>query len=384
MQIDNYKNWYKTHKEKTLFHRYIFSKNIVDLLDNLPSVFNVETLGKSVLNEDIFSVTFGNGSKKILMWSQMHGNESTTTKAIFDVFNTFSVSKTNLKSILEACTIKIIPILNVDGAKLYTRLNANTIDLNRDAQNLSQPESRVLRQVFDDFKPDFCFNLHGQRTIFGVGNSGKPATVSFLAPSQDENTSVTTTRKIAMSIIVKLNTMLQSQIPNQVGIYDDAFNINCVGDTFQSLNVPSVLFEAGHFTNDYEREQTRFYIYQSLLTALFCIADDSFNDVDYKHYFNIPENKKNFYDIIIRNANVLKNGVEAVLDIAIQYQEKLIDNRVHFVPKVEKISDLSLYFGHKEIDADKKPVLSNSNKSIYEGYENDFVIIGNERFSLIL
>ena len=384
MQIDNYKNWFKTYKEKTLFHRYIYSKNMVELLENLPSFFSVETIGKSVLNEAIFSVTFGTGSKKILMWSQMHGNESTTTKALFDVFNTFSASETNLKSILEACTIKIIPILNVDGAKAYTRLNANNIDLNRDAQDLSQPESIALRNLFDAFKPNYCFNLHGQRTIFGTGNSGKPATVSFLAPSQDENTSITPTRKIAMSIIAKMNTILQSQIPNQIGIYDDAFNINCVGDTFQSLNVPTVLFEAGHFANDYEREQTRLYIYQSLLTALFCVAEDSFNDESYNHYLDIPENKKSFYDIIIRNAKVIKNGVGKVLDIAIQYQEKLIDNSVQFVPKVEKIADLSLYFGHKEFDAEMKSVLTNSNKSVYEGYENDFVIINNERFSFIL
>ena len=49
--------------------------------------------------------------------------------------------------ILKACTLYIIPILNPDGAKAYTRLNANEVDLNRDAQDLSQPESKVLRAV---------------------------------------------------------------------------------------------------------------------------------------------------------------------------------------------------------------------------------------------
>src|SRR5690606_13406057 len=116
----------------------------------------------------------------IMLWSQMHGNETTTTKALFDVLNTFKTQN----SILDACTILIIPILNPDGAEVYTRLNANNVDLNRDAQNLSQPESRVLRDCFNRFKPNFCFNLHGQRTIFSVDNTSQSATVSFLSPAE--------------------------------------------------------------------------------------------------------------------------------------------------------------------------------------------------------
>ena len=85
-------------------------------------------------------------------------------------------------------------------------------------------------------------------SLFSAGNTNHPATVSFLAPAQDEACTVTENRKVAMEIIAVMNSYLQKQIPNQVGIYDDAFNLNCVGDTFQSLNIPTLLFEAGHFT----------------------------------------------------------------------------------------------------------------------------------------
>ena len=60
-----------------------------------------------------------------------------------------------------------------------------------------------------------------------------------------------------MEVIAVMNDALQNIIPNQVGVYDDAFNLNCVGDTFQSENVPTILFEAGHYANDYAREKTR-------------------------------------------------------------------------------------------------------------------------------
>jgi murein tripeptide amidase MpaA len=54
-------------------------------------------------------------------------------------------------------------MLNPDGADMYTRLNANEVDLNRDSQNLTQPESKVLREIFDLFQPHYCFNLHDQQ-----------------------------------------------------------------------------------------------------------------------------------------------------------------------------------------------------------------------------
>jgi len=244
MQLEVIKNLFLKHKESRLSNRYITNKNIKPLLDNLSDLFHVEIIGKSVLEHPIYGVKMGTGEKKILMWSQMHGNESTTTKAVFDLFNALLEPNSDLQYILEACTLYVIPILNPDGALAYTRINANQVDLNRDAQNLTQPESRVLRRVFESLKPDFCYNLHGQRTIFSAGTSRYSATVSFLAPAQDKDCTITPNRMVAMEVIGVMNAMLQTVIPNQIGVYDDAFNLNCVGDTFQTENVPTILFEA--------------------------------------------------------------------------------------------------------------------------------------------
>src|SRR5690606_1881789 len=200
---------------------------------------------------------------------------------------------------------------------------------NRDAQLRTQPESHVLRTVFDDFKPDFCYNLHGQRTIFSAGKTNKPATVSFLAPAQDEMCTVTPNRKIAMEVIGKMNDMLQEVIPSQVGVYDDAFNLNCVGDTFQSENVPTMLLEAGHLKDDYARDITREYIYISLLTSLDYISKVDVDGNFYNPYFDIPKNDKCFLDIIIRNAKFDSE----LKDIGIHYQDRLIDGAVSFIPK---------------------------------------------------
>lgn len=364
-------------KEKTLFGRYICNDHVLPLLDNLKSVFRVTEIGRSVLNKPIYAIELGNGPKRILMWSQMHGNESTTTKAVFDLLNLLSQSNMDSDAILNSCSIAIIPILNPDGAEQYTRVNANEVDLNRDAVNLSQPESVVLRDYYNKYQPHFCFNLHGQRTIFGVGDTGKSATVSFLSPAADPERTVNTTRKVAMELISAMNDELQRVIPGQVGIYDDSFNINCVGDTFQNLGTPTVLFEAGHYDDDYNREETRYFIFLSLLRALSYISENEVQGDRSEGYFSIPNNEKNFFDIIIRN---VMDGPE--FDIGIQYREKLDQNTIKFIPKVEKISNLSKFFAHKVFNANKHKVLSAKGTLISEGIEIDFVEINSKKFSL--
>jgi len=382
MQLDQLKSLYKSHKELHLQQRYIYTKHILELLDNTSSVSKIEVIGKSVCEENIYSITIGSGKKKILMWSQMHGNESTTTKAIFDLLNVLSNENEISEGIINACTIKIIPILNPDGAKAYTRLNANEIDLNRDAQDLSQPESLVLNTCFNSFKPDYCFNLHGQRTIFSAGKYNKPATISFLAPAQDADCRVTSNRKQAMEIITVMNDMLQKQIPNQIGIYDDAFNLNCVGDTFQSHNIPTILFEAGHFKNDYHRVQVREFVFQSLVISLDYISNNDVKGDHFSAYFDIPKNEKLFFDLIIRNAKVV--GQDKLIDITFQYEEILKDETINFIPKVEKFSNTDQFFAHQEFNANGSTISTHNNEPIFEGYSNVFVLMNNEELSLSL
>jgi len=376
------KQLFYRYKEGAIRHRYITNNHIEPLLKKLDSNFVVTIAGYSVNKLPIYGIKMGSGNKKVLIWSQMHGNESTTTKSIFDIFN--SLSDSRLSYVLKSCTLLIIPILNPDGALAYTRQNANHIDLNRDAQNISQPESIVLRKVFDDFQPNICFNLHGQRTIFSSGSTNTSATISFLSPSQDEECTVTETRKIAMEVIATMNDVLQEYIPNQVGRYDDAFNINCVGDSFQSENVPTILFEAGHSIKDYSREVTRKYIYMSLLSALITIASNDALGLNYSTYFNIPENKKLFYDIIIRNAKIVEKENECILDIAIQFDEVLANNKVNFQPKIKDFGDLSKFYGHKTIDANKQLIKLANGSPLKVGSQIDFVLIDNKLFSLKL
>lgn len=144
---------------KYLYHpikgRYVILEQIVTFLKSLHSDFAIKEIGKSELGKTITSITFGYGKIKILIWSQMHGNESTSTKGLIDFLNYCKMEPNFFSFIQEKFMICIIPMLNPDGAQLYTRENANKVDLNRDALECTQKESLILRQMVHEFQPDY-------------------------------------------------------------------------------------------------------------------------------------------------------------------------------------------------------------------------------------
>ena len=330
-------------KETALFGRWIRLKDIAPILLNHQKKIEVQEIGFSEQQRSIYRIKVGNGKKKILIWSQMHGNESTGTKAVFDLLNTLGLnSEPCIEKILTECTLYIIPMLNPDGSEVYTRVNANKVDLNRDAVDRTAVESKLLRSVLDSIQPDFCFNLHDQRTIFGVEGSKHPATISFLAPSEEVSRALTLGRKQTMNVIVAMNKVLQQVIPSAVGRYTDEFYPTATGDTFQKLGYNTILIEAGHFPNDYEREVTRKYNFFALVQGIYHIAS---NDVfeAYEEYFNIPNNIQNFYDVIHRYPTSQKK------DVAFQYEEKIINNQLVFDLQKVADNDLKSYLSHNEI-----------------------------------
>lgn len=344
---------YNLYKVEGISGRYIHNTHLETFFAQLSPAFKHVELGHSVEGRLIKGLHFGTGSFKILMWSQMHGNESTTTKALVDLINFLDSNTSEAQEIAAKFSLFIIPILNPDGAFNYTRINANEIDLNRDSVDLSQPESKILRAQIDGFTPDLCLNLHDQRTIFGTTGFKKPATVSFLSPSYNESRDINSVRTLAMQLIACMNEDLQNFIPNQVGRFDDGFNINCIGDMCTNLNIPTILFEAGHFGGDYQREETRKYIFYSYISLFNALLSKDYVNKEIADYLRIPENTKSFFDILYKNFQLNVGGLKKSFNFAIQFQEKLIENDITFVAKIAQIDNLDDFHGHLEYDMGK-------------------------------
>lgn len=336
------------YKEESIQGRYINMEAILPCFSKVscPLIH----IGDSVEGIGINAFKLGKGGKKVLMWSQMHGNESTTTKAVWDLVNFLQSDDSLAQNILRECSLMIVPMLNPDGAKIYTRENINKVDLNRDAKNLTQPESIALRDLFESFQPDFCFNLHDQRTLFSAGKANKSAIVSFLSPASNQERHITPPREVAMKLIVGMNAMLQKHIPGQVGRYDDGFNDNCIGDTFQMLNVPTILFESGHYPEDYEREKTRELIFLSIIEALKIIANNEIDTYKTGDYFSVPGNQKLFFDVIIKNPELVDPEIEPGQKVGIRYKEVLDVDKIIFKPEIAEIGLLEGFYGHQTIE----------------------------------
>lgn len=340
MILELKKNYSKI-KDNSVLDRYLPYNKLVESLEKHFDL-NKRVLGLSEKGLDIIGIEIGTGPIKVLVWSQMHGNESTSTKAVLDLINYFDFDN----SFFSNLRLLIIPMLNPDGSNVYTRENASGVDLNRDFQNLSQSESQVLVNTFEDFKPDYCFNLHDQRTIFNLGDKPNTATISFLSPAQDEEKTNTLNRKISMEIIYDVSKSLNLLINNKIGRFSDDFNLNCAGDYFQSKGVPTILFESGHYHGDYKREITREIVFYAIVLSLKIISNNNISGDRYNNYFEIPLNNKLFFDVIIRNM-IIDNEIK---DVSFQYLEKLdlINQKILFYPQVSQIGDLDNYFGHYE------------------------------------
>ncbi|MCX8107128.1 MAG: M14 family zinc carboxypeptidase [Ignavibacterium album] len=348
---------YEFFKEKSLQNRFFKHSDVVRLITNLKkkNLFEVKVAGKSFEGREIFLLSVGSGTKKIFLWSQMHGDEPTATMALFDIFNFFSDTtqyQDVKKLILEKTKIYFMPMVNPDGAEVFKRRNALSIDLNRDASRLQTPEAKILMTVFDSLKADFGFNLHDQNHRYSAGNSFKSAAISFLAPPINYEKEVDEVRLNAIKLIGSLFKMLNKYVPGHIAKYSDDYEPRAFGDTFQRKGTSTILVESGGWQNDPEKQFIRKLNFILLLSALKQIAENSFVQTSESVYESIPFNEEKMFDVLLRNITFEKNGTEIKIDIGINFEEVLAEDKktVYKKASIEDIGDLSVFFAYQDID----------------------------------
>lgn len=353
---------HETYKEKTFIHRRFKHKDIVPLLNALSEPLSVTQVGKSMEKRAIYQVKAGTGSAKVLLWSQMHGDEATATMALFDIFNFLQAKDDGFDSlrntILANTSLYFVPMLNPDGAERFQRRTATEIDMNRDALRLQTPEGCLLKSLQQELKPLVGFNLHDQNPRYSVGKTGKQAVLSFLATAYDKDRNVNDVRQRSMQLIVGLNRVLQQFVPGQIARYDDEFEPRAFGDNIQKWGTTLVLIESGGYKGDSEKMVIRQLNFVAILSALTAIADSSYQTENaaeqvIAQYQSIPENSRALFDVLIRNVTTLQKGKPVIVDVGIDHHEVNTDGAESFFYKstVEDIGDLSTFHGLDEIDA---------------------------------
>lgn len=349
MNIKSILDHYFDFEEKTLTNRFFKHTDLLPLLNQLPIEFKVEQLGISVNGKSINAVKWGKGETKVMLWSQMHGDEATGTMALFDLFNFLQKKNDVVKLLHENCELLIIPMVNPDGAEMFTRRNAQQIDINRDFLQTATPEAKILRQAREDFSPHFGFNLHDQTTLWSVDVTRKPATLSFLAPAFDKELSINQVRKNAMLVIADSYHALQEMLPGHIGLFDDEYEPRAFGDNFQKAGTATILIEAGGYQNDTEKQQIRQYYFGAMLSGLMSIAKKTYAQQDIAHYFSIPKNNKQIFHCLIHNLRL--NNVN--VSVGINYDEfPTADGySTYKTYSIQDIGDLSFCDAYQVFDA---------------------------------
>jgi hypothetical protein len=114
-----------------------------------------------------------------------------------------------------------------------------------------------------------------------------------------------------------------------------------------------LLFEAGHFPNDYQREETRKYVFMALVSSFTILSENDIVSNGINKYLNISQNKVVFYDLMYKNIRINYDGIEKITNFAAQYKEELVDGQICFNAYISQIGDLENHFGHVEYDAEE-------------------------------
>ena len=283
-----------------------------------------ETIGRSILGRDIRAVTFGNGPTRVLLWSQMHGDEATATMAVADLFRFFAEGTSNSlhQRLARELTVVFVPMLNPDGAELFQRQNAIGIDVNRDARRLVTPEARALKSLRDRIDPHFGFNLHDQSARTRAGRNGPASGIALLPPAYDEPKSYNDVRARARLVAAALAQLFTYEIPGRVAKYDDDFNPRAFGDLMQQWGTSTVLIESGALPDDPQKQRLRALNAAAILVALDAIATGGYARADPDWYERLPFNAGGAHDLLVRGGRlVLGDDTPTLVDLAINYED---------------------------------------------------------------
>ncbi|MEO6236477.1 MAG: M14 family zinc carboxypeptidase [Vicinamibacterales bacterium] len=344
-----------------------------------PGRFAFERVGASLEGRSINMITTGSGPFRVLLWSQMHGDEPTATAALFDVFDYLRRhgSDPAVQRMLSALTLYVVPMLNPDGAERFQRRNAQGIDINRDALGQQTPEGQLLKSLRDRFNPEVGFNLHNQGWNTSVGDPPKPASISLLSVAYDKDRSENAGRTLTKKLCAVIRDALEPFASGQIGRYDDEFEVRAFGDNLTLWGTPVVLIETGPFPAAEPDPLLVRLNFIGIVSALDALATGNVDKADPKRYEALPMNESKGLYILVKNATVLSGtgirGFTADIGISANRRVRLVDGRrqIQIQANIADLGDLRTYGALRTIDATGLMAAPLWDPALREGQEVD-------------
>ena len=322
---------------------------LLPVLERAPDRFRVTETGRSIEGRPLRRIDFGQGDTTVLLWSQMHGNESTASRALVDIFRHMAANPDDemVARIESELAVTVVPVLNPDGAARFVRHNAVGVDINRDAKRLATPEGRALKAVRDDIDAEWGFNLHDQNVRTRLGSSGRDVRIALLAPPPGAG-QTSPANQAARRMCSFLADALAPIVGDQVARYDESFNPRAFGDLMTSWGTAVVLIESGGELDDPHKERLRTANFVGILSALDAIATGGWRNAVPDRYLNLPLNSPWVYDLLVRGAAIVLPGRDPVrADFAVNFDDTLAASGGTIV----EVGDLEVASALEEVDA---------------------------------
>ena len=269
-------------------------------------VVRIAEKGRSSEGREIPVVLAGSGPEKVLLWSQMHGDEPTATAALVDLLAFLAENRNEPATahLLSRLTLVVVPMLNPDGAVRGDRRNAQGIDVNRDATRLQTPEGRFIKEIRDRYTPAAGFNLHNQSPLVTAGPGGAQAAIAVLAVSAARNEPEGPALQRKRGLAGHLARVASTFVPGRVTRYATDYTERAFGDSMSRWGTPTVLLETGGWHGPREEERLVRLNFVLLLSALHALARGE-ETADAAIYETLPPNVRgDLVDLVLRGATV--------------------------------------------------------------------------------
>ena len=280
--------------------------DLESLVSRSVGLVRIAERGASAEGRPILVLAAGTGPEKVLLWSQMHGDEPTATCALADLLSYLVATRAEpaTQQLLSRLTLLVLPMLNPDGAVRNDRRNAQGIDINRDAVELQSPEGRFLKAVRDRYAPAAGFNLHNQGALVTAGPTGPQSALAVLAVpgTEREPDGPAVARKKGLGAVMAH--AAEPFGPGRVARYDMSYTERAFGDSMSRWGTPTVLLETGGWDGPGEAERLVRLNFVVLLSALQALERGE-EALAAPAYDALPFNVRGrLVDLILRDATV--------------------------------------------------------------------------------
>jgi hypothetical protein len=100
---------------------------------------------------------------RVMVLCRQHGDEPYPTEAAMALLERWARASPDQLKRFDRVTLLLFPLVNPDGAIQGRRENGAGVDLNRDWQARTQPETRCVETLFERWQPHLVVDVHGFR-----------------------------------------------------------------------------------------------------------------------------------------------------------------------------------------------------------------------------